>query len=147
MQQPASAAHLSLAGAGQPRRRGPSPWARALSAWQSLGDTLSIEQAPVYLTELDGDPLIPSVAHAGPWGEVPASAEKGDVQGWLVASEFAIDAGFGVAGLIMGVAAAAIVPAGSLASGPAGDAGATADQLNGRFFPITLCAHHGAGRS
>jgi hypothetical protein len=54
-------------------------------AWKSLEDTFSIEQVPVHLTELDGDPVIPSPATAG-------------------------------------------------------DCGATADPLNGRFLPIPFCA-------
>ena len=105
-------------------------------AWKSLGDTLSIEQAPIYLADLDEDPVIPPPATPGPWGPVPAYKVKVDGQGWAVVSEFAIGGGFGVAGSIMGLATAAIAPAGTLASGSAGDAVAPAGQLNGQFFRL-----------
>jgi hypothetical protein len=105
-------------------------------AWKSLGDTLSIEQAPIYLADLDEDPVIPPPATPGPWGPVPAYKVKVDGQGWVVVSEFAIGGGFGVAGSIMGLATAAIAPAGTLASGSAGDAVAPAGQLNGQFFRL-----------
>jgi hypothetical protein len=105
-------------------------------AWKSLGDTLSIEQAPIYLADLDEDPVIPPPATPGPWGPVPAYKVKVDGQGWVVVSEFAIGGGFGVAGSIMGLATAAIAPAGTPANVSAGAAVPPAEQLNGRFFRL-----------
>lgn len=105
-------------------------------AWKSLGDTLSIEQAPIYLADVDEDPVIPAPAISGPWGPVPAYTVKVDAQGWVVVSEFAIGGGFGVAGSIMGLATAAIAPAGTPANVSAGAAVPPAQQLNGRFFRL-----------
>jgi hypothetical protein len=104
--------------------------------WKLLGNTLSSEQAPIYLADVDQDPAVPSAATPGPWGDVPPCFVKVDAQGWVVVSEFAIGGGFGVAGSIMGLATAAIAPAGTPANVSAGAAVPPAQQLNGRFFRL-----------
>ena len=104
--------------------------------WKLLGNTLSSEQAPIYLADVDQDPAVPSAATPGPWGDVPPCFVKVDAQGWVVVSEFAIGGGFGVAGSIMGLATAALAPAGTPANVSAGAAVPPAQQLNGRFFKL-----------